>query len=121
MPATKKVADAYGDLLDSPTALSLLGTADQTGTALYASCGGVRVLATAALLDGHQITGEAQYQAEYETAGAIYLGEGLPPIIDGNIVTSQQGLHYNLDNCEAVAAGCRTTCQSTRMPRCQRR
>ena len=24
--------------------------------------------------------------------------------MDGNIVTSQQGLHYNLDNCEAVAA-----------------
>jgi uncharacterized delta-60 repeat protein len=104
MPATKKVADAYGDLLDSPAALSLLGAADQAGTALYASCGGVRVLAAAALLDGHQITGEAQYQAEYEMAGAIYLGESLPPIIDGNIVTSQQGLHYNLDNCEAVAA-----------------
>lgn len=104
MPATKKVANAYGGLLGSPAVLSLLGAADQAGAALYASCGGVRVLAEAAVLDGHQVTGEAQYQAEYETAGAIYLGEGLPPIIDGNIVTSQQGLHYNLDNCEAVAA-----------------
>ena len=49
MPATKKVADAYGDLLGSPAALSLLGAADQAGTALYASCGGVRVLAAAAV------------------------------------------------------------------------
>ncbi len=104
MPATKKVADAYGDLLSSPAALALLEAADQVGAALYASCGGVRVLAEAAVLDGHQVTGEAQFQAEYETAGAIYLGEGLPPIIDGNIVTSQQGLHYNLDNCESLAA-----------------
>ena len=104
MPATKKVADAYGDLLGSPATLSLLGAADQAEKALYASCGGVRVLAAAAVLDGHQVTGEAQYQAEYETTGAIYLGEGLPPVSDGNIVTSQQGLHYNLDNCEAIAS-----------------
>jgi uncharacterized delta-60 repeat protein len=104
MPATKKVANAYGDLLGSPAALSLLGLADQAGKALYATCGGVRVLAAAAVLDGHQVTGEAQYEAEYKTAGAIYLGEGIPPVMDGNIVTSQEGLHYNLDNCEAVAA-----------------
>ena len=78
MPATKKVADAYGDLLGSPASTCPAGTADQAGAALYASCGGVRVLAEAAVLDGHQITGEAQYQAEYEAAGAIYLGEGIP-------------------------------------------
>ncbi|HSQ17266.1 MAG TPA: DJ-1/PfpI family protein [Anaerolineales bacterium] len=104
MPATKKVADAYGDLLSSPAALSLLAAADQAGTALYASCGGVRVLAAATVLDGHQVTGEAQFLEEYQTAGAIYLGEGIPPAIDGNIVTAQEGLHYNLDNCEAIAA-----------------
>ncbi len=113
MPATKKVANAYGDLLGSPAALALLGSADQAGKALYATCGGVRVLAEAAVLDGHQITGEAQYQAEYEAAGAIYLGEGLPPIIDGNIVTSQQGLHYNLDNCEAIAAALQNNLPTT--------
>ena len=79
MPATKKVADAYGDLLGSPAALSLLAAADQAGTALYASCGGVRVLAAADVLDGHQVTGEALFMEEYAAAGAIYVGGGNPP------------------------------------------
>lgn len=104
MPATKKVADAYGDLLGNPAALSLLRTADQAGAVFYAACGGVRVLAAAGILDGHQVTGEAQFQEEYRAAGALYLGEAIPPVIDGNIVTAQEGLHYNLDNSEAVAA-----------------
>ena len=103
MPATKKNANPYADLLNSPAALALLGAADQAGKSLSATCGGVRVLAAAGVLADHQVTGEAVYQAEYENAGARYLGEDLPPVIDGNIVTSQRDLYFHLDTSEAIA------------------
>jgi len=104
MPATKKNANAFTDLSGSQAALSLLQTADQAGTTIFAACGGVSVLAKAGVLAGHQITGEARYTEQYQAAGAVYLGEEILPVIDGNIVTTVEGLHSNQENCTAVAA-----------------
>ena len=103
MPASKKNQNPYGDLLDSPEALDLLRAADGDGKGVYASCGGVRVLAAAGILDGRVVTGEPTYQDEYEAAGATYAGDNIPPVIDDNLVTARRGLYYNIEDSEALA------------------
>ena len=103
MPASKKNAYPYGDLLDSPEMLNLLHSADEKGLGINATCGGVRVLAAAGILEGKLVTGEPTYLDEYLAAGATYIGDNIPPVIDKNLITSRRGLYYNLENAEALA------------------
>jgi hypothetical protein len=94
--------NAYGDLLSSPETLDMLEMANDTGLIINASCGGVRVLAAAEIINGINVTGTPYYQAEYTNAGANYLGPNIPPVIDGNIVTTMRGQYYFNQNMEAV-------------------
>lgn len=103
MPGDQSVSNPYGDLLGSQEALDLIVSAVEEGLAVYAPCGGVRVLAAAGVLDGKAVTGSSKYLTEYEAVGATYVGDKLPPVIDGNIVTAERGLYYHVKNCEAVA------------------
>ena len=95
---------SYDDLLSSQEALNLISRADENGLVLFAPCAGVRMLAAAGVLEGHRISANPDYQFEYEAAGAEYLGTGLPPVIDGNIVTGTRGIYFLLENGEAIAA-----------------
>ncbi len=108
MPASQWVAEPYGDLLNSPQALQLLVDAVESGVVVYAPCAGVRVLAAADVLEGVDVNGHANFQAEYEAAGANYLGSGILPVIDGNIVTATRGLYFHENACEAVAIALET-------------
>ncbi|MBD3166100.1 hypothetical protein GF324_05860 [bacterium] len=101
--AYRHSGNPYGDLLNNPAALQLLVDANSSGLVVGATCSGVRVLAAADILDGVHITGRAQYEQEYLDAGAIFLGESLPPVIDGTIVTTTKGMWYCINNCEAAA------------------
>jgi hypothetical protein len=47
MPASKKNAHPYGDLLVSSELTALIQRANEYGLGIYATCGGVRVLAAA--------------------------------------------------------------------------
>ncbi len=103
MPSTMYAGNPFNDLLNSPEALSLISSAVDAGLVVYAHCAGPRVLAAADVLDGIEMTGKSQFQAEYEAAGATFLGEGIPPVIDGNIVTSTRGMYFHVQICEAIA------------------
>ena len=103
MPAYWRSGNAYGDLLESPEALQLISSAVDNRLAVWATCAGVRVLAAADVLDGVRVTGRAKYRSEYEAAGAIYLGENIPPVIDGTIITTMRGQYWNKENIEAIA------------------
>jgi putative intracellular protease/amidase len=94
----------FSDILASQEALDLVRSAVQESLAVAAWCAGVRVLAAADVIDGRNVTGHPNYQAEYEAAGATYLGSGIPPVTDGTIVTGTRGQYYNIQNCDAVAA-----------------
>jgi putative intracellular protease/amidase len=102
-PASWRAGNPHGDLLASQEALDLIVAAVDSGLVIYAHCAGPRVLAAADVLQGVNITGRPEYQSEYTAAGAIYLGNSIPPVIDGNIVTSTRGLYFHEQNCEAVA------------------
>ena len=85
---------AFDDILASPAALALVRQAVQEGLLVVASCAGVRVLAAADVIAGRTVTGYAAYAQEYIDAGATYAGDAVPPILDGNILTSAHGRYY---------------------------
>ena len=94
--------NAYGDILNSPEAMDLFIAANDAGLIIYATCAGVRVLAAADIISGVNITGNTNYQNEYIAAGANFIGANIPPVIDGNIVTSTRGQYYWNQNPEAI-------------------
>jgi len=85
---------SHDDLLASPEALALVQQAVADSLLVVASCGGVRVLAAADVIDGVTVTGYAAYSQEYIDAGAIWVGDGVPPVLDGRILTSSAGRYY---------------------------
>jgi len=100
------VPNAFGDLLESSEALSLIKRAVEEGLTVFSICSGSRVLAAADVLRGKKMVGSPRFVDEYEAAGAIYLGNernDSPPVIDGNIVTGARGQYYNIANCQAIA------------------
>jgi putative intracellular protease/amidase len=85
---------SHEDLLASPEAIALVKQAVSDSLLVVAICGGTRVLAAADVIDGLVVTGYALYSQEYIDAGAEYAGDDVPPILDGNILTSAHGRYY---------------------------
>lgn len=93
----------YGDLLESPETIALVQSAVENGLVIWATCAGVRVLAAADVIEGRSVVGSKRFTAEYAAAGAIYLGDDHPPVIDGTIVTAVRGNYYNHHITQAIA------------------
>lgn len=103
----------HSQLMNSPEALGLVAQADSAGLLLVGFCGGTRVLASAGVIEGHRVTGTATYLQEYLDAGAIWAGEPVPPVLDGNILTSTR----NQTNAWRVCELMRTAIDSLRAAR----
>jgi putative intracellular protease/amidase len=95
---------SHDDLLGSPEAIALVQQAVADSLLVVATCGGVRVLAAADVIDGRTVTGYDLYASEYEAAGATYAGDDVPPILDGNILTSAHGRYYCRQIAETMRA-----------------
>jgi putative intracellular protease/amidase len=93
---------ANQQLLASSEALDLVRQAVEDSLLVVAICGGTRVLAAADVIEGKQVTGYATYSQEYIDAGAVWLGDTVPPVLDGNILTSSKGHYYSHQICEAM-------------------
>ena len=100
---SQKIADPFADLINSPETLTLLQNAVNNGIYVWATCAGVRVFAAADIINGRQVVGNDRFQAEYEAAGAVYLGDDHPPVIDGPVITTMRGMYYHHHNNEAIA------------------
>jgi len=96
---------AYETELTHPEVLSLVSSAVDQGLIVAAWCRAVRVLAAADVIDGKKVTGHADYQSEYEAAGATYMGN-VPPVTDGNLVTIIRSNFYRTEGCEAIYKAC---------------
>jgi putative intracellular protease/amidase len=95
---------ANQQLLESLEALDLVRHAVQDSLLVAAICGGTRVLAAADVIEGKRVTGYVAYSQEYVNAGGIWLGADVPPVLDGNILTSAKGHYYSHQICEAMRA-----------------
>lgn len=99
-------SNAYGDLIDSDHFLELLVEANNEEIPIMTSCAGPLVLAAADILTGVNIQGSPGpgdlFLTQYLAAGANYLGSQLPPVTDGNIITTTRGQYYMKQNCDAL-------------------
>jgi putative intracellular protease/amidase len=102
-PASWRAGDAYRDMLSDPNTLRLIKAAADSGLVIWATCGGVRVLAAAGVLRGKKVIGAETYKTEYLAAGATYFGADHAPMIDGNIITCVRDQYYHVQNCEAIS------------------
>jgi hypothetical protein len=94
--------DGHDLLRTNLTSLDLINSAVNEDLIVSAWCRGVRVLAAADVIDGKNITGNADYESEYVAAGATF-NELVPPVIDGNIVTGVRSRYYREEMCQAIA------------------
>ena len=94
--------NSHTALLANETALDLVRDAVSQNLVVTAWCRAVRVLAEADVIDGKNVTGHVDYQAEYEAAGATFF-ESSPPVTDGNIITSVRSTYYREETCNAIA------------------
>ncbi|MFH2035689.1 MAG: FG-GAP-like repeat-containing protein [Candidatus Zixiibacteriota bacterium] len=88
--------------LQHPEVLDLVKAAHDSGLVVSAWCRGVRVLAAADIINGKDVTGNADYEDEYEAAGATFLGV-TPPVVDENVITIVRSNYYRTEGCEAIA------------------
>ena len=102
-----------GSSLASPEALALVSQAVEDSLLVVAFCGGTRVLAAAQAIGGVRVTGHPDFLQEYLDAGAIWAGDTVPPVLDGNILTSRRGQYYSQQICEVM----RTAVDSLRVLR----
>ncbi len=96
-------ANPYGDLIGCASLVNLLKEAKQKGKVIWATCAGVRVLASANIINGVKVSGRSEYSAEYIAAGALYQGANIPPVWDQNIITSTRGMYYMQENIEMIS------------------
>jgi len=95
--------DPFRDVMESPTAMALLADAHVAGIPVFASCSAVRVLADAGLIAGMGVVGAPKFAAEYEAAGATFLGGDHPASNTNGIITAARGMYYSLQNMAAIA------------------
>lgn len=102
------VTNPYNDLITSPEAISLIQGAAGNSIPVWATCAGPLVLAAADVISGVTIQGrtgvDSCFVNIYEAAGANYIGWGLLPVIDQNIITTSRGQYYQRENCQAVVS-----------------
>lgn len=94
---------SHDTLRANETALDLIREAVSHNLVVTAWCRAVRVLADAGVIDGKNVTGHQEYQSEYEAAGATFFAS-VPPITDGNIITSVRSTFYREETCNAIGA-----------------
>jgi protease I len=95
--------NSHEGLLNSQVAHDLIMDANSSGLVIAAWCRAVRVLAASGVIAGVNVTGHADYASEYADAGANYLPGDIPPVIDGNIVTTIRSRFYRQRMCDAIA------------------
>lgn len=94
--------ESHNLLRANQTALDLIRDAMAEEIVVSAWCKAVRVLATADVIDGKNITGSSEFESEYIAAGATF-NELVPPVIDGNLVTGVRSRFYRDEMCQAIA------------------
>jgi len=94
--------DPCAAMMDDVYSLLLLYNAEQQNKAIWATCSGVRMLAAAGVIYGCDVTGSSAFADEYTFAGGTFLGGHLPPVVDGNIITTTRGQYYMHQNCEVI-------------------
>lgn len=82
--------------------MELIRTAANRGMVIAAWCRGVSVLAASDVIRGVRVTWHGDYIEDYHKAGAVYIPDNPPPVVDGNIITTVRSRYYRTQMCEAI-------------------
>lgn len=104
MPASGKSPSPYSDLMASDNMLRILEQANERGMIITGQCYSARLFSAADILTGKTVLTTDRYQTLVETAGGEFAGSPHPPHASGNLVTAVNGLYYNTEYMDAVAA-----------------
>jgi DJ-1/PfpI family len=102
MSSTSVSGNPCYELLNDVDTLVLLGLGDAENVVIWAGCSAIRVLAAVSLVNGVNVQCPTSYNAELTAAGANIVGSKIPPVIDGNIVTTMRGQYYTSQNIFAI-------------------
>jgi len=102
MSSSSFVGNPCIELINSQAALDLVVAANNADLILFTSCSSIRILAAADVLQGVNVQGPSSYQTEIVNAGANYIGQKIPPVIDGNVVSTMRGQYYAMQNIYAI-------------------
>ena len=102
MSSSSFVGNPCIELINNQAALDLIVAANDAGLILWTSCSSIRVLAAADVLQDVNVQGPSSYQTEIVNAGANYVGQKIPPVIDGNIISTMRGQYYAMQNIYAI-------------------
>jgi putative intracellular protease/amidase len=103
MTSTWRDGNPYSDIIADSAALNLIITALDNNVVLYLPCSAPIILCGTNKLAGRKISGVSNYKTQYQNAGAIYMGENILPVTDGNLITGTRNMYYHYENCEAIA------------------
>ena len=105
----------FSRLITDDTTLNLLKEANNKGMVIAAWCRAVRLLAAADIIRGRNIIGHFDYFEDYKAAGATYVEYSfkwedgnkifknvMPPIRDGNIITTVRSLYNRNEMCQLI-------------------
>lgn len=92
---------SHTSLLDNATVHKFIRSALGANKVVAAWCNAVRILARADALQGRNITGADDYKEEYLAAGATFNTQ-VPPVRDGNLITSVRSRFYRTEMCELI-------------------
>ena len=92
---------SHDNLLDNEEVHEMIQQLVAKGIIVTAWCKAVRILARADVIRGKNITGYNYYKTEYENAGATFFNQ-VPPIADGNIITSVRSNFYQEETCDLI-------------------
>jgi len=109
---------SFKNIIENKKALELIRKAAEKNLIIAAWCRGVRVLAKADVIRGKRIIGNFNHAADYKAAGADYVDykvikkdgkrvfvDVVPPIADGNIITTVRSKYYRKAMCDLIKTG----------------
>lgn len=94
--------NAYQEIIDDQEFIDFINLAHDSGLIIACWCRAITVLAEADLLDGIKVATHADYEQLVTDAGGIYMGDNIPPIVQGNIITSVRSSFYRTEMCETT-------------------
>ncbi len=114
MTSNWRNGNPYSDIIADSAAMNLIITALDNNVVVYLPCSAPIILCNTNKLVGRKISGTSNFKTQYQNAGAIYMGENILPVTDGNLITGTRNMYYHFENCEAIAAAIEKNRQSKR-------
>lgn len=92
----------YEEVVDDPEFIDFIQLVHDSDLVIACWCRAITVLAAADLLQGVKVATDSDFEQLVIDAGGIYMGDNIPPIVQGNLITSVRSSFYRTEMCETT-------------------